>query len=284
MIIDIHVHPIFQETVQEMSATPEGTRMIQDLELTSKNYFYRSQNIMSLDDFQQEMGDAGIDKVVLLIPGIKGVPSRPINEQISMLLQMLPDKFIGFAGFDPNQGEEAVADIEHAIKELGFKGLKTVSSMLELNINDKAFYPCYAKAQELGVPILIHTGPSALLMGYRIKHVQPSMVDDVAFDFPSLKIICAHMGGHYYMDVHNMLVRHPNVYADLCFWPLNPHYKNLIPWRLLEETVPDKILLGSDYPCGQTPKEAVEAVQSLPISEDFKRKILGENATRLLGL
>jgi len=68
------------------------------------------------------------------------------------------------------------------------------------------------------------------------------------------------------------------------FWPLNPHYKDLIPWRLLEETVPDKILLGSDYPCGQTPKEAVEAVQNLPISEDFKRKILGENATRLLGL
>jgi len=76
------------------------------------------------------------------------------------------------------------------------------------------------------------------------------MLDDVAFDFPDLKIICAHMGGHQYMDVHSMFVRHPNVYADLCLWPLNPRYKDLTPWRLLEETVSDKILLGSDYPCG----------------------------------
>jgi len=152
------------------------------------------------------------------------------------------------------------------------------------NINDKALYPCYSKAKKLGVPIMIHTGASSLVMGCRTKYVQPLMVDDVAFDFPDLKIICAHMGGHHYMDVHSMLVRHPNVYADLCFWPLNPRYKDLIPWRLLEETVPDKILLGSDYPCGQTPKEAVEAVRALPISEDFKLKILGENAARLLGL
>jgi predicted TIM-barrel fold metal-dependent hydrolase len=284
VIIDMHVHPFFQEIVQNIFSTAEGARTIQRLELTSKRYFYRSENILSLADFQQEMADAGIDKVVLLISGIKGIPARPANEQVSMLLQMLPDKFIGFAGFDPNQGEEAVADIEHAVKELGFKGLKTISSVLELDINDKAFYPCYAKAQELGVPIMIHTGASSLVMGYRTKYVQPLMVDDVAFDFPDLKIICAHMGGHQYMDVHSMLVRHPNVYADLCFWPLNPHYRDLIPWRLLEETVPDKILLGSDYPCGQTPKEAVEAVKNLPISEGFKLKILGMNAAKLLTL
>jgi len=54
--------------------------------------------------------------------------------------------------------------------------------------------------------------------------------------------------------------------------------------RLLEETVPDKVLLGSGNPCGQTPKEAVEVVGRLPITEDFKRKILGKNAASLLGL
>jgi len=280
MIVDMHVHPIFQETPQ----TPETIQMIQSLELTSKNYFRRSQRILSLGDFQKEMKETSIDKVVLQIATSKGSPARPVNEYASMLLRMFPDKFIGFAGFDPNRGEEAVADIEHAIKDLGYKGLKTVSPLLELDINDKAFYPCYAKAQELGVPITIHTGASSLVMGSRIKYAQPTMVDDVAFDFPDLKIICAHMGGHQYMDAYNMLVRHRNVYADLCFWPLNPLYKDMIPWRLLEDTVPDKILLGSDYPCGQTPKEAVQTVQELPISEEFKQKILGGNAANLLDL
>jgi hypothetical protein len=280
MIVDMHVHPIFQETPQ----TPETIQMIQSLELTSKNYFRRSQRILSLGDFQKEMKETSIDKVVLQIATSKGSPARQVNEYASMLLRMFPDKFIGFAGFDPNRGEEAVADIEHAIKDLGYKGLKTVSPLLELDINDKAFYPCYTKAQELGVPITIHTGASSLVMGSRIKYAQPTMVDDVAFDFPDLKIICAHMGAHQYMDAYNMLVRHRNVYADLSFWPLNPLYKNMIPWRLLEDTVPDKILLGSDYPCGQTPKEAVQTVQELPISEEFKQKILGGNAAHLLNL
>jgi len=280
MIVDMHVHPIFQETPQ----TPETIQMIQSLELTSKNYFRRSQRILSLGDFQKEMKETSIDKVVLQIATSKGSPARPVNEYASMLLRMFPDKFIGFAGFDPNRGEEAVTDIEHAIKDLGYKGLKTVSPLLELDINDKAFYPCYAKAQELGVPITIHTGASSLVMGSRVKYAQPAMVDDVAFDFPDLKIICAHMGAHQYMDAYNMLVRHRNVYADLSFWPLNPLYKDMIPWRLLEDTVPDKILLGSDYPCGQTPKEAVQTVQKLPISEEFKQKILGGNAAHLLNL
>jgi predicted TIM-barrel fold metal-dependent hydrolase len=283
MIIDIHVHPIFQDMIQEFSSTPEGARTIENIELTSRRYYDRSPRILSLTDFQKEMATAGIDKVGLVLPGQKGVPARLANEQLSTLLQMLPDKLIGFAGFDPNQDDEAVVDIQHAVEELGFKGIKTVSSELELDINDKSFYPCYAAAQELDVPIIIHTGP-ALITGALIKHVQPLMVDDVAFDFPDLKIICAHMGGHHYMEVHNLLVRHPNVYADLSFWPLHPFYKDMIPWSLFEKTVPDKILLGSDYPPGQTPAEAVEAVRSLPIGEDFMRMILGENAARLLSL
>ena len=159
--------------------------------------------------------------------------------------------------------------------------VKTVPAILGLDINDKAFYPCYEKVQELGVPIMIHTG-TALVMGCRGKHVQPLMIDDVAFDFPDLKIICAHLGGWNYMDVHSLLVRHANVYADLSFWPLNPRYTNLVPWKLLEETVADKILFGSDYPAGQTPKEALEAVGRLAVSENFKKKIKGENAAKLL--
>ena len=73
-------------------------------------------------------------------------------------------------------------------------------------------------------------------------------------------------------------------FADLSFWPLNLFYADLIPWNLLERMASDKILLGSDYPAGQTPKEAAEAVKSLPVSRSFKEKILGNNATKLLGL
>jgi uncharacterized protein len=296
MIIDIHVHPLFLEMFERTPPPPEASptsqvldiisdpsSVAQAIDLTSRNYFGRSPDIYSLVDFKSRMKNAGIDIVALQVAPIKGDPVSQINEQVADLLNKFPDSFIGFAGFDPNAGEQAVADIEYAVKELGFRGIKAVSALLGLDINDRAFYPCYDKAQELGVPIMMHTG-TGLMMGSRVKHVHPLMVDDVAFDFPNLKIICAHLGGWDYMDVHSMLVRHPNVYADLSFWPLNPHYINLVPWELLEETVPDKILFGSDYPAGQTPQEALKAVKSLSISEEFRQKVMGDNAVKLLGL
>jgi predicted TIM-barrel fold metal-dependent hydrolase len=110
------------------------------------------------------------------------------------------------------------------------------------------------------------------------------MVDDVAFDFPDLKIICAHLGSWQYLDTISMLLHHQNVFADLSFWPLHPLYRDLVPWSLLEQTVSNKILFGSDYPAGQTPKEAAEAVEKLAVSESFKEKILWKNAAMILGL
>lgn len=293
MIIDIHVHPQFVEPQQgsmppqtdagklDLVANPQHLPV--SVEQTSQHYYRRSHVMMPLPDFISQMNQAGIDKVVLVVPAIKGVPVRPMNEGVAKLLQAYPDRFIGFAGFDPNTGAHAIDEIEYAVKELGFSGIKNVPSTLELDINDKAFYPCYAKAQELGVPILIHTG-SVILKGLRAKHVHPLMVDDVAFDFPDLKIICAHLGGWQYLDAIGMLLHHRNVFADLSFWPLHPLYRSIVPWSLLEQAVPDKILMGSDYPPGQTPKEAAKAVRELPVSQEFKEKILGGNAARILGL
>jgi len=293
MIIDIHVHPQFLEPQPGSIPSQLDTRKLdivanpQHLPIalgqTSQHYFQRNHVMLPLPEFINQMDEAGIDKVVLVNPAIKGVPVRPMNEGVAKLLGAYPDRFIGFAGFDPNNGAEAVQDIEFAVKNLGFSGVKTVGSTLELDINDKACYPCYQKAEELGIPILIHTG-SVIIKGCRGKHVHPLMIDDVAFDFPDLKIICAHLGGWQYMDAINMLLHHTNVFADISFWPLNPFYVDMVPWSLLEKTVSNKILLGSDYPAGQTPKEAAEAVRRLPISQDFKEKILGTNAAKILGL
>ena len=293
MIIDIHVHPQFLEPESgnippqpetrklDIVANPQHFPMA--LGQTSQYYFQRNPVMLALPEFISQMDEAKIDKVVLVNPAVKGIPVRPMNEGVARLLEAHPDKFIGFAGFDPNEGAQAVQEIEYAVKSLGFSGIKTVSSVLELDINDKACYPSYEKAEELGIPILIHTG-SVVIKGCRGKHVHPLMIDDVAFDFPGLKIICAHLGGWQYMDVINMLLHHANVFADISFWPLNPFYVDMVPWSLLEKTVSNKILLGSDYAAGQTPKEAAEAVRRLPISQGFKEKILGTNAAKILKL
>ncbi len=293
MIIDIHCHPRFIEPQQgslqpqldtkklDIVANPQQFFSGMAGNQTAHHYYQRNPVLLSLPDFINQMDEGKIDKIGLMNPAIKGVPVRTMNERVAKLLKQYPERFFGFAGFDPNNGAQSVEEIEYAVKELGFSGIKTVPSFVELNINDKAFYPCYSKAEELGIPISIHTG-TAILEGARGKYGNPLMIDDVAFDFPDLKIICAHLGGWQYMNVIGMLVHHSNVFADISFWPLNPLYVDTVPWNLLEKTVTDKILLGSDYPASQTPKEAVEAVRKLPITESFKEKILGTNAAKLL--
>ncbi len=293
MIIDIHCHPRFLEPQQGSMQPQSGSEKLDIIAnpqqfgvaagQTAHHYYGRNPVLLSLADFIRQLDEAKIDKVGLINPAIKGVPIRPMNERVAKLLESYPGRLIGFAGFDPNTGEESVREIEYAVKDLGFSGVKTVASFVGLDINDKTFYPSYAKAQELNVPILVHTG-SAILEGVRVKHVHPQMIDDVAFDFPDLKIICSHLGGWQFMDLIGMLIRHSNVFADISFWPLNPLYTDLVPWSLLERAVPEKILFGSDYPAGQSPKEAAEAVGKLPVSESFREKILGNNAAKLIGL
>lgn len=271
MIIDAHTHPVFA-----------GGYIHPGLDQLSKAYYGRECMKWPLEKFLAEMDRAGVAKAVALTSSWKGQPVRQRNEATAELVSRQPDRLIGFASFDPNTGTEAVEEIEYAVKDLGLCGAKIVAQNVELFYNDSRYYPIYEKVQELGVPILFHTGPSFLHT--RSKFGDPLTLDDVAHDFPRMKIIMAHLAMERFLDAHSLLVRHANVYADLSFWPLHPTYRHLIPWSVLEETVPEKLLFGSDFPVGQTPTEGIAAVKSLPVSDDFKTKVLGENTARLLGL
>lgn len=271
MIIDMHTHPVFL-----------GMPIHPGLDELSRAYYGRDALRLTLPDFVKELDESGVNKAVLLTVCWKNQPARPRNQAVADILCRYPERLIGFATFDPNTSQEAVADIAHAVKELGFRGVKSVAPNVEMFYNDPRCRPIYEKVQELGIPILLHTGPAFLRTKTRFG--DSTTIDDVALEFPEMKIILAHMGMERYLDAHALLVRHPNVYADLSFWPLHPVYRSLIPWSLLEQTVAHKILLGSDFPVGQMPGEAIQAVKTLPVSDKFKTQILGENAARLLGL
>ena len=94
-----------------------------------------------------------------------------------------------------------------------------------------------------------------------------------------------------------MAVRHPNVYLDISALPAIR--KELLPVVLtfcVEQDLEDRVLFGSDFPLVDPGQYAnsVRKVQIPPLarwigrlpalSQAFKRKILGENAARLLSL
>ena len=189
-------------------------------------------------------------------------------------------RLIPFASLNPFIDADLSARLEELVSEHGFRGIKVYPVYQHHYTNDPRMYPLYAKAQELGIPALVHTGSSAF-RGARIKYGDPLHLDDVAIDFPDLALLMAHCGRPFwYEQAFWMARRHPNVYLEISGLPA----KKLLEYFPRLEDIPEKVVYGSDWPGNPYPRRNIEAINGLPLSSESKARILGDNAARLLGL
>ena len=210
------------------------------------------------------------------------------NDYVAEIAARHPEQFIGFASVDPHKGEWAVKELERSVKELGLKGLKLHPIHQAFFPNDDAFRPLFDKCEELGVPVLIHSGYAAAGAGtpggggFRLKYARPiPYIDDLAADHPDLTIIMAHPAWPWVDEQVAVALHKPNVYIDLSGWA--PRY---IPRELIREAntrLQDKVLFGSDYPY-MPPSRWLQEFEELEIRDGPRQKILLDNAKRVLGL
>lgn len=181
------------------------------------------------------------------------------------------------------------AQMDHLLGALKIKAIKIHPSHQLSNVNDHLFDPelmgltvVYEKCIEYGVPLMIHTGTS-IFPRARNRYADPMPADDVAVDFPDLKIIHAHAGRPLYTDTAFFLLsRHTNVFFDVSGIPPRSVLHNY-PWL---EQVADKAMFGSDWP-NPGVKNIADNVQqfiSLSLLDDVKRKILRDTAVRVFNL
>lgn len=213
------------------------------------------------------------------------------NEYVADYVAKHPGKLFGFASVDPNR-LNAAGLLEAAVKELGLQGLKLGPIYQNFYPEAKEHFPLYAKADELGVPILWHQGTSFVPEGY-LDASRPAALDPIARAFPNLKMVIAHMG-HPWVDECIAVVRkNPNLYMDLSALGSRPwqFYNALV--SACEYGVTHKILFGSDYPFFTT-QQMIDALRninrftegtSLPrVPEQVIEDILHRNTPELLGL
>lgn len=233
---------------------------------------------MSPEGVLSLLDEAGIDYGVALAeynPIVTGVvPNEYIAEFCSRSERLIP-----FASVNPWLTPDPARKFEEALSKLKMKGLKIYPSYQHIYPNDERLYPVYRKAQDHGVPVMFHTG-SSIFRGSKIKYSNPIHLDDVAVDFPDLKIVMAHGGrGVWYREAFFLARHHKNMYLEISGLPP----KNLLKYFPELEKIADKVVFGSDFP-GAIIKTCVEDFESLPLSCEVKRKILGENAARILGI
>jgi uncharacterized protein len=153
--------------------------------------------------------------------------------------------------------------------------------------NDRMAYPLYEVIEEAGLPALFHTGHSGVGSGLpggggiRLKYSNPMHVDDVAVDFPTLKIVLAHPSFPWQDEAISIALHKPQVYIDLSGW--SPKY---FPPQLVHHAntlLRERVLFGSDYPF-ITPDRWLADFETLDVRPEVRPLILKQNAIRLLGL
>jgi uncharacterized protein len=285
MIVDFHAHPEFK----------------------TKGVIY------SPDEFVAGMDQGGIDVTCLFgndqsDPGscppwrderFMAVATNFSDEELSAFCAHYPKRLVGFTSIHPDRYQPE-RKVERAIKQFGMKAVKLYPHS-GFYPNDPRLYLTYELCSNLGMPVVIHTGPKAVRWQW-MKYNQPIFVDDIATKFPDLKIVMCHGGYPWTEEFIAVAYTNPNIWVDLTFMEMIED-TFLVP-GLVENTVrrlvkligAGRLLWGSEGPYMTLPFYGQHDPTYYRISQDRlvrrfdflsdedKSGILGGNAARLLGL
>ena len=201
------------------------------------------------------------------------------NEAVAQAQNRYPGRIYGQYHADPTRIMKAVADLQHFVRQRGFVCLRIEPFMWKKAPTDRVYYPLYAKAAELDVTFQTqvgHTGPL-----FPSETGRPLYIDEVALDFPDLRIMCGHIGMPWTEEMLGVAFKHRNVWIDTSarvpkHWP-ESFLKFLKSWGR------DKVCFATDYPLLQWDRVLGE-VASLGLPPEVERKFLHDNARRAFKL
>jgi uncharacterized protein len=277
MITDCHVH------IQPMELfKPEALALMKK---TRKDFDQVAEYCRSPKAFLGYLDRIGVDRAVLInyvAPEVIGF-TPAVNEFVARYVKESPKRLIPCGSVHPRHTTNVLADMEQIVR-LGIKLIKIHPPHQLLFPNDyvngvKELEIIYRAAEANGIPIMVHTGTS-IFPGARNKYGDPMYVDDVAVDFPKLRILLAHGGRPLWMDTAFFLVRrHRNVYLDISGIPP----KALLKYFPRLEQIAHKTLFGTDWPGPGVPEieKNLAEFRALALNDSAKEQILSRTALEI---
>lgn len=208
-----------------------------------------------------------------------GFPAN--NPSVLEFCQAYPGRFVGFWGIDPHKQMAALKEIEHVSSAYGMKGIAIDPYLAHIPASEARFYPIYAKCCELGLPVFITMAPPPQVPGAILEYADPRDVDKVARDFPELTLIMSHGGYPFVNEAIYTCLRNANVYMDISEYERAPMVDVYV--QAMNELITDKVLFASAHPFVEL-TDALEAYAAFELTEEARRKVMYENARRVLGL
>ncbi len=279
MIIDLHTH-LWQSPDQL------GAQIADQL----RRKFAQDFHLLDAGPQAHEAATEQIDVTVVLGFRSRALDAHVPNRFIAEYVARRPDRLIGFAGIDPT--EPGYKQQVRELPDMGLAGLTISPATQGYHPSDTRAMQLYEIAEGLGLPVLLHQGTHYTATS-RMDYARPYLFDEVAREFPDLKLVVAHCGYPWIDETLTLIGKHPNAFADI---------SNVIarPWHLYQTLlsahqlgVTEKLLFGSDFPY-LSPAEAIETVYSLnsmfhgtglpTIPRERLRAIIERDALGALGL
>jgi len=258
----------------------------------------------TIDKIMTDMNRSGVDQITLMRESFIDTAgdSAPFstNQHVIDAIEKYPDRVIGISNVGPfskRKTKDVLWELEYLHDNYNFKFTKFYQPE-DCPINDRRLWPVYEMCQAKGIVCYFHTGITIRLGPTR--YTQPILLDDVASDFPDLKIVAYHGGYPYWEDLAMLMWKHPHIYVS---------YSILLPWLMraphrfahmvgttLQIAGYNRFVWGSDWPASD-PYQAVEAILKLEIPEELqenwgypaitkevKAEFLGLTLARLAGI
>jgi uncharacterized protein len=221
-----------------------------------------------------EMDKYGIEKAMIGFDFGKNEAVRALKEH--------PDRFFGSYAVNPNLGMEGVRNLERAVEELGCKAATAFPAGLcpQVPINDKKFYPLYAKCVELDIPICVCAGVPGPRVPMAVQDV--ALIDEVCWFFPELKFVMRH-GAEPWTDLAvKLMLKWPNLYYSTSAFAPRHYPKAIIEYANTRGA--DKVMYAGYFPMGLSLERIFKEMPAVPFKEEVWPKFLRENAVRVFKL
>jgi len=279
-ITDVHVHiqPWQQIKAHARATIEQGREDVPDI-------LRFQQDPLAFRDHLHVHGIARAGLINYVSPQLMGFDAS-CNDWITAYRDQAPSTFFAWGGIHPAYCEDIPREMARLLDELQLDGIKIHPPHQEFAANAyltgelPALREVYAACEARDVPVMIHTGTS-VFQGARSRLGDPMHVDDVAVDFPALRIVLAHSGRPlWYEEAFFVARRHPKLFLELSGIP-----PQQLPARLPRlELLHDRVLWGTDWPSPgvRDLKRNIATFCALEAySEDFKRAVLVDNSLRL---
>jgi uncharacterized protein len=287
VIVDCHTHIMwYPDHVSERYAQEALDSKLVKLRMSGGEAYSANLDLHCYDATPESHWEvsAPADRVVVFGLQAKASGVWVPNEIVADYVRAHPEKLVGWASVDPTE-PDCLERLDHAVHALGLRGLKLGPTYQHFDPADRRHWPLYQMCADLDLPIMWHQGATFPSQA-RLKWALPLQLEDVAMEFPQLRMIIAHLGHPWEEDVAVLIRKCPNLYSDISA----VHYR---PWRYwqamvtaMEYGVTHKLLLGSDFPSATIDNviaglgrinDLVEGTKLPKIPREIQDQIVNEN-------